>query len=255
MHFQPKFRLQRSAARRASRRCCAGATRSTATVSPTRFIEIAEDSGLIIELGSWVIRAACRQLREWLDCGLRRAGGDQCFRQGAAARRSGAGRSRSRPPRPVCPTSLIEVEITESLLVKDSAKVRDALERLRQLGCRIALDDFGTGYSSLAYITRFPPDRIKIDKAFVHNVDHSASDAAIANAILSLGQSLDIVVTAEGIERPGQLEWLRTRGCHEVQGFLLSKPLSAAELEQRFLDSRMTLTDELRCLPAAKFAV
>ena len=113
--------------------------------------------------------------------------------------------------------------------------VRNALERMRALGCRIALDDFGTGYSSLAYITRFPPDRIKIDKAFVRNVDRSASDAAIANAILSLGGSLSLVVTAEGIERPSQLEWLRARGCDEAQGFLLSRPLSAEDLERRFL--------------------
>jgi EAL domain-containing protein (putative c-di-GMP-specific phosphodiesterase class I) len=106
---------------------------------------------------------------------------------------------------------------------------------LRQLGCRIALDDFGTGYSSLAYITRFPPDRLKIDKAFVRNVDRSASDAAIANAILSLAKTLGLVVTAEGIERPSQLEWLRTRGCDEAQGFLLARPLAAADLEERFL--------------------
>ena len=131
------------------------------------------------------------------------------------------------------PTSLIEVEITESLLVKDSARVRGALERLRQLGCRIALDDFGTGYSSLAYVTRFPPDRIKIDKAFVHNLDRSESDAAIANAILSLADSLKVTVTAEGIERPAQLEWLRRRGCHEAQGFLLSRPLTAEALTRR----------------------
>ena len=130
---------------------------------------------------------------------------------------------------------MIEIEITESLLVKDSAKVRGALERLRRLGCRIALDDFGTGYSSLAYITRFPPDRIKIDKAFVDNLDRSASDAAIANAILSLGESLNVTITAEGIERSGQLEWLRARGCDEVQGFLLSRPLSARDLENRYL--------------------
>ncbi|MGH8171068.1 MAG: EAL domain-containing protein, partial [Steroidobacteraceae bacterium] len=119
--------------------------------------------------------------------------------------------------------------------VRDSAKVRHALERLRQLGCRIALDDFGTGYSSLAYISRFPPDRLKIDKAFVRNVDVSASDAAIANAILSLAKTLGIVVTAEGIERQSQLEWLRARGCEEAQGFLLARPLAAAELEERFL--------------------
>jgi diguanylate cyclase len=118
--------------------------------------------------------------------------------------------------------------------VKDSATMRRALGRLRELGCRIALDDFGTGYSSLAYITRFPPDRIKIDKAFVQNVDCSAGDAAVANAILSLAASLNLIVTAEGIERSGQLEWLRARGCHEVQGFLLSEPLSAADLERRF---------------------
>src|SRR6202011_6347086 len=131
--------------------------------------------------------------------------------------------------------SLIEIEITESLLVKDSVTVQSALERLRQLGCRIALDDFGTGYSSLAYITRFPPDRIKIDKAFVRNVDQSSSDAAIANAILSLGASLNLTVTAEGVERQGQLDWLRSRGCNEVQGFLLSRPLTAADLEQLLL--------------------
>jgi EAL domain-containing protein (putative c-di-GMP-specific phosphodiesterase class I) len=113
--------------------------------------------------------------------------------------------------------------------------VRRALERFRHLGCQIALDDFGTGFSSLAYITRLPPDRIKIDKAFVNNVDRSASDAAVANAILSLGESLGLKVTAEGIERTGQLEWLRRRGCHEVQGFLLSYPLSSSDLELKLL--------------------
>jgi EAL domain-containing protein (putative c-di-GMP-specific phosphodiesterase class I) len=132
------------------------------------------------------------------------------------------------------PTSLIEIELTESLLIKDSATVQNALKRLRQLGCRIALDDFGTGYSSLAYITRFPPDRIKIDKAFVRDLDRSPGDAAIANAILSLAASLNLIVTAEGVERQEQLDWLRARGCHEVQGFLLSKPLSAADFEARF---------------------
>ena len=203
-------------------------------ISPNRFVEIAEDSGLIIEMGSWVIRAACRQLRAWLDRGItvpiavnvsakELLHGDpaKVLEVEAAAAR--------------VPPSLIEIEITESLLVKDSAGVRTALQRLRQLGCRIALDDFGTGYSSLAYITRFPPDRIKIDKAFVHSVDRSASDAAIASTILSLGRSLDLIVTAEGIERPAQLEWLRERGCHEAQGFLLSRPLSPEELEARFL--------------------
>jgi diguanylate cyclase len=233
LHYQPKFRLSdnRLVGVEALLRWC---DTEHGEIPPTRFIEIAEDSGLIIDLGSWVVRAACRQLREWQNRGLALS---------VAINVSGKELLHGDPARVVeeeaaaagVPVSLIEVEITESLLVKDSAKVRGALERLRRLGCRIALDDFGTGYSSLAYITRFPPDRIKIDKAFVDSLDRSAGDAAIANAILSLGESLNVTITAEGIERNGQLEWLRRRGCHEGQGFLLSMPLSARDLEQRFL--------------------
>jgi diguanylate cyclase (GGDEF)-like protein len=233
LQFQPKFRLSdnRVVGVEALIRWCDA---DHGDISPVRFIEIAEDSGLIIDLGSWVVRAACRQLRKWLDRGIAVP---------VAVNVSAKELLYGDPARVVeteaaafgVPPALIEIEITESLLVKDSATVRSALEKLRRLGCRIALDDFGTGYSSLAYITRFPPDRIKIDKAFVNNVDRSASDGAVANAILSLGKSLDLIVTAEGIERSGQLEWLRARGCNEVQGFLLSRPLSALDLENRYL--------------------
>ena len=222
-------------------------------ISPARFVEIAEDSGLIIEMGSWMVRAACQQLRSWLDRGVRvpiainvspkeLLHGDPARVVEAEAASAGV------------PTSLIEIEITESLLVKDSPAVRVALEKLRRLGCRIALDDFGTGYSSLAYITRFPPDRIKIDKAFVRNVDRSSSDAAIASAILSLGKSLDLIVTAEGVERKEQLEWLSSRGCDEAQGFLLSHPLSAVELEQRFLGFSKPGASDLETLSSLSLA-
>jgi diguanylate cyclase len=202
-------------------------------ISPTRFVEIAEDSGLILDMGRWVVRAVCQQIRKWLDRGIFVPVAINC---------SGKELLHGDPARVVeteaaaanIPTSLIEIELTESLLIHDSPTVQNTLLRLRQLGCRIALDDFGTGYSSLSYITRFPPDRIKIDKAFVRDLDRSPSDAAIANAILSLAESLNLVVTAEGVERVDQLEWLRARGCHEVQGFLLSKPLSAADFEARY---------------------
>jgi diguanylate cyclase (GGDEF)-like protein len=233
LQYQPKFRLTdlRLVGVEALLRWCDD---EYGDISPIRFVEIAEDSGLIIDLGSWVVRAACRQLRAWMDRGLsipvainvsakELLHGDPARVVESEAAAAGV------------PPSLIEIEITESLLVKDSATVRNALERLRTLGCRIALDDFGTGYCSLAYITRFPPDRIKIDKAFVTNVDRSPSDAAVASAILSLGRSLDVIVTAEGVERSAQLEWLRARGCHEAQGFLLSKPLSASGLAQQYL--------------------
>ncbi len=233
LQYQPKFRLadNRLVGVEALVRWCDA---DHGEIPPIRFIEIAEESGLIIDLGSWVVRAACQQLRKWQDLGIAIP---------VAINVSGKELLHGDPARVVeaeaaaagVPTSLIEIEITESLLIKDSARVRSALERLRALGCRIALDDFGTGYSSLAYITRFPPDRIKIDKAFVHNIERSASDAAIATMILSLGASLNVTITAEGIERTSQLEWLRKRGCHEAQGFLLASPLTPSELERRFL--------------------
>ena len=135
------------------------------------------------------------------------------------------------------PPSLLEIELTESVFVNDSEGVQATLHKLRALGCRIALDDFGTGYSSLAYLTRFPPDRIKIDKSFVRDVDRSDSGAAVASAILSLAQNLRMTVTAEGVERVGQFDWLAARGCQEIQGFLLAKPMPAHELEDRFLGS------------------
>jgi diguanylate cyclase (GGDEF)-like protein len=231
--YQPKFRL-RDQALVGVEAVLRWRDAEYGDISPTRFVEIAEDSGLILDMSGWVVRAACRQLRRWLDRGIEVPVAINC---------SGKELLHGDPARVIeaeaaaanVPTSLIEVEITESMLVKDSATVQSALQRVRKLGCRIALDDFGTGYSSLAYITRFPPDRIKIDKAFVRDVDRSASDAAIANAILSLGASLNLIVTAEGVERVEQLEWLKARGCHEVQGFLLAKPMPAAELEARFL--------------------
>jgi diguanylate cyclase (GGDEF)-like protein len=235
LKYQPKFRLQDNtfAGAEALLRWC---DEEYGDISPMRFVEIAEDSGLILDLGCWVMRAACQQLRSWMDRG---------FAVPLAINVSAKELLHGDPARMIeieaaaagIPASLIEIEITESLLVKDSVAVRSALERFRQLGCHIALDDFGTGYSSLAYITRFPPNRIKIDRAFVHNVDRSASDAAVANAILSLGKSLNLVITAEGIERSGQLEWLRSRGCDEGQGFLMSRPLDARELEEKFLQS------------------
>jgi len=233
LHYQPKFRLtdNRLVGVEALVRWL---DPDHGEIPPMLFIEIAEDSGLIIDLGSWVVRAACRQLRKWQDVGIavpiainvsgkELLHGDPARVVEAEARAAGV------------PSSLIEIEITESLLVNDSERVRAALERLRRLGCRIALDDFGTGYSSLSYITRFPPDRIKIDKAFMRNLERSASDAAVASAVLSLGASLNITVTAEGVERQAQLDWLRQRGCHEAQGFLLSRPLAAVDLEARFL--------------------
>jgi diguanylate cyclase (GGDEF)-like protein len=231
--FQPKFDLQsgRIAGAEALLRW---RDEEHGDVSPARFVEIAEDSGLIIQMSSWVVRAVCRQIRNWLDQGVQIKVAINCSAKEMmhgdpaaviATETAAAG----------IPPALIEVEITESLLANDSASVQKVLQNLRELGCRIALDDFGTRYSALSYITRFPPDRIKIDKAFVHNVDRSPADAAVASAILSLASSLNLDVTAEGIERPEQLEWLKQRGCHEGQGFLLARPMSPWEFTRLYV--------------------
>jgi EAL domain-containing protein (putative c-di-GMP-specific phosphodiesterase class I) len=231
--FQPKFSLanNRLVGVEALVRWCDD---EYGDIPPSRFVQIAEDSGLIIDMSAWVVRAACRQLRRWLDRGVWIPVAINCSGKDLL-HGDPAGVIEAEAAAAGVPTSLIEIEITETLLVNDSSVVKSVLQRMRQLGCHIALDDFGTGYSSLAYITRFPPDRIKIDKAFVRDVDRTEGDAAVANAILSLAKSLGVTVTAEGIERQGQLDWLRARGCNEVQGFLLSQPLPPAELERRFL--------------------
>jgi diguanylate cyclase (GGDEF)-like protein len=205
-------------------------------VPPGRFIEIAENSGLILDLGQWMIRAVCRQQRIWLDRGIRLPVAVNC---------SGKELMHGDPVTIIerettaagVPPALIEVELTESTFVSDSDAVQDCLRRLRALGCRIALDDFGTGYSSFAYLTRFPPDRIKIDRSFVREVDRSEGGAAIAAAILSLAEALHMEVTAEGVERDEELQWLRAHACREVQGYLLARPMPTPELEARFLDA------------------
>ena len=135
------------------------------------------------------------------------------------------------------PPERLELEITESLLINDTEEVLGKLNRLRQLGVHIAMDDFGTGYSSLSYLRRFPFDSIKIDRSFVRSVCDDHGSQAIVRAILTLARSLGLEVVAEGVETEAQLQWLRSAGCGEVQGFLLGRPASPEGL-QEFLGTR-----------------
>lgn len=200
-------------------------------IPPGRFIPLAEESGLIIELGSWVIHAVCRQLRHWQDRHIHTAvainvSGREFMHGNPAASVRAATAAAGVDP------SCLEIEITESVLVSDSPQIQNGLRELRELGCRIALDDFGTGYSSLAYLKRFPPDLLKIDREFIRNVHRDRGDAAIFDAILTLASSLGLDVVAEGVEEPEQLEWLRRRGCQLAQGYLLARPMPAHRLEE-----------------------
>jgi diguanylate cyclase (GGDEF)-like protein len=199
-------------------------------ISPGRFIPLAEESGLILDLGAWMLQAACRQLRQWRDAGIG---------IGLAVNVSGREFMHGEPAELVRfataaaglePTCL-EIEITESVLISDSPQVRRRLSALRDLGCRLALDDFGTGFSSLAYLRRFPPDSLKIDRAFIRNVHRDRGDAAIVEAILALAGKLGIEVVAEGVEEEAQRDWLAERGCALAQGYLFAKPMPGHRLE------------------------
>ncbi len=200
-------------------------------VMPTRFIPIAEETGMIIEIGTWVLRETCRQGRKWLDEGFspmtlavnvsahqfRQA--DFCNMVGEVLEETGF------------PAQYLELEITESSLmgklIEDTAT--ELLNKLRVHGIRLAIDDFGTGYSSLAYLKHFPLDVLKIDKSFIDDIPFLQDDMEIAATVVSMGHILGFKVLAEGVETPEQLAFLREKGCDSYQGFIKSKPIPADE--------------------------
>jgi predicted signal transduction protein with EAL and GGDEF domain len=200
-------------------------------VLPGSFISIAEETGLIVDIGRYVLRTACAQARAWLDAGhvslVVSVNASPCELQQEryADRVLDALKEFDLPP------GSLEIEITESMVVQDAPRLIRMLNRLRDLGVHIAIDDFGTGYSNLRYLQRFPAQRLKIDRSFIADITHNKEDAAIVRAIITLGHSLEMLVVAEGVETDAQLELLRELGCDEVQGFLLSPPVPAAQLE------------------------
>jgi EAL domain-containing protein (putative c-di-GMP-specific phosphodiesterase class I) len=198
-------------------------------VTPDKFIPLAEESGLIIPIGEWVLKTACRQNKAWNDMGygpLRVAvnlSGRQ-FKQGDLAESVAAVLGETG-----LPPSLLELEITESTIMHNAEETIVTLRRLKEMGISLAIDDFGTGYSSLSYLKHFPIDRLKIDRSFVLDITTDPDDAAIAEAIISMAHSLKLKVTAEGVEQPDQLHFLSQRNCDEMQGYLVSRPISAED--------------------------
>lgn len=205
---------------------------SRGLLSPIHFIGLAEETGLIVPIGAWVLREACRQLRSWHDSGLPRLrvavnlavrqvtedGLVELVRDTLAA--SGlAG-------------EYLELELTETDVMSNPESVAKTFQRLHDMRVTLAIDDFGMGYSSLSYLKRFPFDRLKIDQSFVRNVISDPDDAAITRTIIAIAHSLGMAVIAEGVETESVLAYLRRHGCHEVQGYLVSPPLPPAEFEK-----------------------
>jgi diguanylate cyclase (GGDEF)-like protein/PAS domain S-box-containing protein len=198
---------------------------------PEQFIHLAEESGLIGAIGEWVLETACRQAKAWQHVGpprLRMAVNLSArqFREPNFARQIGAILRDAE-----LDSDLLELEITESMVMQDLERTRTILCELKNLGVAIAIDDFGTGYSSLAYLKRFPVDYLKIDRSFVRDLPNSVEDVAISRAIIALAKSLKLRVIAEGVETRGQQVFLEANGCDEGQGYLMGRPVSAEETE------------------------
>ncbi len=194
---------------------------SKGTISPDVFIPIAEDCGLIEAIGDWVLFRACREAASWEDKSLRVAVNVSAaqFKPGQTEKKVAQALKESG----LAPDRL-EIEITESLLIANTDAVIETLKHIRAMGVSIAMDDFGTGYSSLSYLSRFPFDKIKIDRAFIKKLGKDAGTDAIVTSIIGLGRSLDVIITAEGVENQEQVTLLRAAGCNLVQGFLFGRP-------------------------------
>jgi len=201
-------------------------------VGPARFVPLLEETGLIVPVGAWVLRQACRQALSWQAPGLaplrvsvnlssRQFRSEALFDAVSEALRSGN-----------LSPQLLELELTESLLVENVEHSMGVMGKLKAIGAAISIDDFGTGYSSLGYLKRFPIDSLKIDRSFVRDIATSPKDAAIVKAISALARSLGIGLVAEGVEEPWQVEFLRARHCTEMQGFLFSRPIPAEALPE-----------------------
>jgi diguanylate cyclase (GGDEF)-like protein len=193
-------------------------------VSPAEFIPLAEETGLIVPLGSWVLRQACTEAASWPNA-LKVAvnvSSVQFHNRGllgtvmAALTESGL------------PTNRLELEITESVLLGDDSHTLETLHQLRKIGVPISLDDFGTGFSSLSYLQKFPFNKIKIDRSFVKGIGASQKTMVIMSALINMATGLEMNITAEGVETQAQFDWLKSAGCTEAQGYLISRPLPAA---------------------------
>lgn len=204
-------------------------------IPPAQFISLAEDTGLIVPIGKWVLDAACAQIKRWHDAGhaglimsvnvAPRQFRDPLFLDTVRRAIASSG----------IPPQALELEITESILLEHSEDTRRTLDALKAIGVTLAVDDFGTGYSSLSYLKRFPIDRVKIDQSFVRDIAADADDLAIVRAIIALARALRLAVIAEGVETAEQLELLRRDGCHDYQGYFFARPMDADALSRELL--------------------
>ena len=207
-------------------------------MAPGRFISIAEDSGRIVEIGEWVLREACRQATAWHQTGLP----EIVVAVNLSAMQFKRGDLEQSVIRALTESGLaphlLELEMTESILIQDTERVLTTVQRLKSLGVKLSIDDFGTGYSSLSYLKTFAVDKLKIDQSFVRDMADDPNDAAIVRAIIQMAKSLNLKTIAEGVETGRNIEMLRLQRCDEAQGYYFSRPIPAAEFERYLAEDR-----------------
>jgi EAL domain-containing protein (putative c-di-GMP-specific phosphodiesterase class I) len=203
-------------------------------LSPSTFIPLAEESGLIIPLGNWVLRTACIQGKTWLEAGIDFG----CLAVNIAEPQIRQGSLTDNLRRILSETHLpperLELELTENLIMGQPKQIVDQLLAVRELGVKLSIDDFGTGYSSLAYLKQLPIDKLKLDQGFVRDLPDDHNDVAIAKAVIALGHSLQFKVIAEGVETEAQRRFLQAEGCDQAQGYLYSRPVPPEALASFF---------------------
>jgi diguanylate cyclase (GGDEF)-like protein/PAS domain S-box-containing protein len=228
LHYQPKISLRTGKIIGAEALIRWEPSRAGA-ISPAQFIPVAEESGLIVPIGNWVLREACKQARAWIDAGLALSNiavnisamefRNESFLANVTSSLNETGLN----------PSYLELELTESILMKRVESAESILAMLRALGVKLAIDDFGTGYSSLSYLQKFPVDELKIDQSFIHQITTAHGENAIVTAIISMGHNLNLRVVAEGVEIPEEVAFLQSHQCDEAQGYYFSRPVPAQQ--------------------------
>jgi EAL domain-containing protein (putative c-di-GMP-specific phosphodiesterase class I) len=207
-------------------------------IPPTEFIPLAEETGLIVPIGTWVIKTACTQLKTWQQEGLPIQFVAVNLSPRQFMQKDLLSQIADILEETELDASCLELEITEGLIMRDVDSAIMTLQALKLMQVQIAIDDFGTGYSSLNYLKRFPLDRLKIDKSFINDINNDPNDAAIALAVIAMAHSLQLKVIAEGVENEQQLIFLKSRRCDDMQGYYFSRPLPAAEARTLLRENR-----------------
>jgi EAL domain-containing protein (putative c-di-GMP-specific phosphodiesterase class I) len=196
---------------------------------PDRFVPLAEEIGAIIPIGYWTLRRVCERARRWQELGMPLSvavnlSASQFHEPQLVTELASILKSTGVPP------ASLELEITESMVMRDPERAQEVMKSLRRMGVRISIDDFGTGHSSLGYLKRFPVDCLKVDRSFVRDLPHNNDDVAITRAVIAMAHSLRMSVVAEGVEHQEQFDLLRAEGCDEFQGFYCARPMEEEDL-------------------------